>query len=110
MPRAAIATPATTADGCVVNASEAAAADETVNALLVAVSRPLVAVSVLLPTRFTLSAANVATPVASIRSRAACSPVISAAATTATNAVLTSVQYHVVSSSLRVAPACPAWR
>jgi hypothetical protein len=62
----AIATPATTAEGCVVNASEAAAAGETVNAVLVAVSRPLEAVSVLLPTRFTLSAGNVATPVVSV--------------------------------------------
>jgi hypothetical protein len=45
-----IATPATTLEGCVVNASAAAAACETVNAVLVAVSRPLEAVSVLLPT------------------------------------------------------------
>jgi hypothetical protein len=62
----AIATPATTAEGCVVNASDAAAAGETVNAVLVAASRPLEAVSVLLPTRFTLSAAKVAVPVASV--------------------------------------------
>src|SRR5262249_5929321 len=63
----AIATPATTFVGCAANASAAAAAAETVNALLVAAgSVPLAARSCLLPTRFTLRPLKLALPPASL--------------------------------------------
>src|SRR5207245_360731 len=63
----AMATPATTLLGPAANESAAAAAGETVNETLVNGGRmPLEAVSCLLPTRFTLSAVNVARPPASL--------------------------------------------
>ena len=63
----AIAAPATTLEGGVWNASVAGAAAATVNDVLVTDgSTPLVAVSCLSPTRFRLSALNVARPAASL--------------------------------------------
>src|SRR5207249_2141150 len=59
----AIATPATTLLGWTVNASDAAAAGETVNAVLVTLgSAPLEAVSCLLPARLMLRPAKLAVP------------------------------------------------
>src|SRR5206468_2434061 len=61
----AIATPATTLLGWTVNASDAAAAGDTVNAVLVTLgSVPLEAVSCLLPTRLMLRPAKLALPLA----------------------------------------------
>ena len=63
----AIATPATTLFGATANVSAAAAAGDTVNAgLVTGGSAPLEAVSCLLPTRFRLTAGNVARPFASL--------------------------------------------
>src|SRR5207249_9792813 len=62
-----IVAPATTFDGCVVNANVVAAAADTVNAVLVTgIKAPLDAVSCLLPARSTLSAENVARPLPSL--------------------------------------------
>src|SRR5205823_296817 len=63
----AIATPATTLLGWTVNASDAAAAGETVSAVLVTLgSAPLEAVSCLLPARLMLTPAKLALPPASL--------------------------------------------
>src|SRR5881628_1069959 len=63
----AIATPATTLVGWTVNASDAAAAGETVNAVLVTLgSAPLEAVTCLLPARLMLTPAKLALPLASL--------------------------------------------
>ena len=63
----AIAPPATTSDGCAANASEAAAAGETVNAALVTLgSAPLEAASCLLPATSMLNAGKLARPPASL--------------------------------------------
>src|SRR5207249_287855 len=63
----AIATPATTSVGWAANASDAAAAGDTVNAALVTLgSAPLEAVSCLLPARLMLTLANLAMPLASL--------------------------------------------
>ena len=61
----AIATPATTSEGCAVNDSAEAAAADTVNELVVAAaSAPLDAVSCLLPARSTRRLPKLAMPLA----------------------------------------------